>query len=181
MNEEFKDALQDVDNTYLIYEDITNKIIEEYVGDLDELMDDFNEDAVKGDADDKTLEKYLFELGNKLYFLSSKLEQVGIKDDLSKMIYKEEYNFHYLANREKDSERKNKLTVSELTAIAETNSKQQQIVNNLYSRVYSQIKMRMTAGYDMVNSIRKIITRRMQDQNLSFSMPRVSNVYDSNE
>ncbi len=181
MTEVIKDidrTLKLVDDTTLVYEDITNKIVEAYIGDLDELIKDFNEDAVEKDADDRTLEKYLFELGSKLYFLSAKLEQIGIKDDISKMIYKEEYNLQYLANREKDSDKKNKLTVAELTAIAESLSKEKQVVNSLYSRIYSQIKMRMSAGYDLVSSIRKIITKRMQDQSLSFTMSSDPKTYE---
>lgn len=176
MNEELKDALKEVDDNYLIYEDITNSILTTYVGDLDELMQDFNADAIQGDADDRLLEKYLFELGNQLYFLSSKIEQLGIKEDISKLLFKEAYNLQYLSSREKDAEKKNKLTVAELTAIAENNSREQQIVNILYSRIYSQIKLKMNAAYDLVNSIRKIITRRMQEQNLSFSIPQNQNL-----
>ena len=181
MTDTFNEAFKNVNDNTLIYEDITKNIVNEYVGDLDELIRDFNADVVQGDADDRILEKYLFELGNKLYFLSEKLEQVGIRDDISKMLYKEEYNTQYLANREKDSDKKNKLTVAELTAIAETNSKEHQIINSLYSRVYSQIKMRMSAGYDLVSSIRKIITKRMQDQNLSFSIPSAPTTYGTLE
>ena len=160
----------------LVYDNITSKVIEAYVGDLDRLIQDFNADAVDSDIDDRTLEKYLLELGNKLYFLSAKLEKIGVKEDVSKLLYKEVYNSSYLSNREKDSERKNKLTVAELTAIAESESKQEQIVNILYARIYSQIKMRMTAAYDLINSIRKIITRRMQDKSMSMSIPQGANL-----
>lgn len=149
------------------YLDISNKLIKSYVGDFDQLMSDLKVDIIDNEATDLLLEKYLLELNNMLYFLSSKLETIGIKDDLSKMAAKEVFNEAYLSNREKDMERKNKTTVAELTAIAEDESKYESVLNSIYSRVYKQIKMRMDAGYDMVNSIRKIITKRIQDASLN--------------
>jgi len=107
-----------------------------------------------------------------LYFLGSKLETVGVKDDLSKLAAKESYNEAYLSNRMKDAEHRNKTTVAELTALAEDASKYETVLNSLYARVYKQIKFKMDAGYDMVNSLRKIISKRMQDQSLSMYTPR---------
>lgn len=151
------------------YTDIADKLLSYYTADFDSLMTDLKVDIIDNDPTDMLLEKYLLELNNLLYFLGSKLENVGIKDDLSKLAAKEVFNDAYLSSREKDSERKNKTTVAELTAIAEDASKYQTVLNSIYSRVYKQIKFKMDAGYDMVNSIRKIITKRMQDSSLSFS------------
>ena len=51
-------------------------------------------------------------------------------------------------------------------------------MNSIYSRVYKQIKLKMDAGYDMVNTLRKVISRRMQEASLSTIykpvMPEVS-------
>lgn len=157
---------------------ISDKLVQEYARDFDILMQDLQKDVVENDPEDMLLEKYLLELNNKLYFLGSKVESVGIRDDLSKLAAKEVFNDTYLSSREKDSERKNKLTVAELTALAEGASKYETVMNNIYGRVYSQLKMKMTAGYDMVNSLRKIISRRMQEQALSATykpvMPNMS-------
>ena len=88
------------------------------------------------------------------------------------MAAKESFNDAYLKNRLKDAENRNKTTVAELTALAEDASKYEAVLNSLYSRVYKQIKFKMDAGYDMVNTLRKIITKRMQDQSLSMYSPR---------
>ena len=146
---------------------IADELLVQYTADLDSLMKDMYRDCVKREASDMELERYLFELNNMLYFLSSKIEIIGIKDDLSKMASKEAFNDAYLRNRLKDSEQRNKTTVSELTALAEDASRYETVLNSLYSRVYKQLKAKYDSGIDMVNSIRKIITKRMQDQNLS--------------
>lgn len=154
------------------FTNISDTLVAQYTSELDELMRDLYQDAVKKDASDMELEKYLLELNNMLYFLGSKLETVGVKDDLSKLAAKESYNDAYLKNRLKDTENRNKTTVAELTALAEDASKYETVLNSLYARVYKQIKFKMDAGYDMVNSIRKIISKRMQDQSLSMYTPR---------
>lgn len=149
------------------FTEISDKLVKSYTSELDSLMSDLYEDAIESDASDAVLEKYLIELGNLLYFLGTKLESVGIKEDLSKMAAKEVYNNAYLNNRLKDSEKKNKMPVAELSALAEDASRYESVMNSIYSRTYKQIKFKVDAGYDMINTIRKIITKRMNDQNLS--------------
>lgn len=151
------------------YISISEKLVKEYTSDFDELMQDLKEDLVDGEPTDAVIEKYVLELNNMLYFLGEKLEGVGIRDDLSRMASKEVFNNKYLESREKDAERKNKTTVPELTAIAEDASKYEAILNSIYSRVYKQIKLKMDAGYDMVNTLRKVISRRMQEVSLSIN------------
>lgn len=168
------ELVKSVEDNALYYTQISDTIIKSYTEDFDNLMMDLRKDIIENDADDVLLEKYVLELNNMLYFLGDKLEQVGIKDDISKMAAKEIFNNTYLQSREKDAERKNKLTVAELTALSEDASKYETILNSIYNRVYRQIKYKMDAGYDMVNTIRKIITKRMQDVNLSMYSPNVT-------
>ena len=170
--QDFESLMSEVDELTNYYTEITNNILISYTQDFDDLMRDLKRDIIENEPTDMLLEKYLLELNNMLYFLSSKLEDVGIKDDISNMLTKEVYNNSYLNNRVKDSEKKNKYTVAELTAIAENDSKQQNVLHSIYTRVYKQMKSKMDAGYDMVNSLRKIITRRMQESNLSTFTPK---------
>ena len=170
--DEMDAVLQTTESNVVYYTSISDELVQQYTGDMDGLMKDLYVDCIQNDAEDRVLEKYLLELNNMLYFLGSKLETVGIKDDLSKMAAKESFNDAYLKNRLKDAENRNKTTVAELTALAEDASKYEAVLNSLYSRVYKQIKFKMDAGYDMVNTLRKIITKRMQDQSLSMYSPR---------
>lgn len=165
-------VVQNTETNVEYFTNISDKLVTEYTADLDQLMRDLYKDAIQKDASDRELEKYLLELNNMLYFLGTKLETVGVKDDLSKLAAKESYNEAYLSNRMKDAEHRNKTTVAELTALAEDASKYETVLNSLYARVYKQIKFKMDAGYDMVNSLRKIISKRMQDQSLSMYTPR---------
>ena len=171
--ETMNSMVEEIETNVRYYTDISDRIINQYTSDFDELMRDLKRDIIENEPTDLLLEKYLLELNNMLYFLGSKLESVGIKDDLSKLSAKEVFNEAYLASREKDAERKNKTTVAELTAIADDASKYETVLNSIYSRVYKQIKFKMDAGYDMVNSLRKIISRRMQEASLAYYNPSI--------
>lgn len=145
------------------YINICNSLVSEYAAGLDELMNKFYNDCVVSEASDQELEKYLFELNTNVYFLSAKLESTGIKQDLSKIAMKESYNLEYLDAKFKAETAKIKTTVAELSSIAEEKSKYDTVLNSLYSRVYSTIKSKIDACYDTISSIRKIISKRMQD------------------
>lgn len=143
---------------------VSDKLISSLTTDLDRLMEDIHTDMVENNASDYALEKYSLELSNMLYFMGTKLETMGIKDDLSKMAAKEVYNASYLDN---SSVVGKKPTVAELSATAENDSRYETIMNSIYTRTYKQLKFKIDAGYEMLNTIRKVISKRMQDAQLS--------------
>lgn len=147
------------------FTNISDKIVKAQTEELDMLMLDMDKDIIKNEASDMLLERYCLELSNMLYFMGQKLENIGVKDDLSKLAAKEVYNEAYL-NAPTDEKGK-KPTVAELTAVAENESRYETIMNNIYSRAYKQIKFKIDAGYDMLSSLRKIISKRMQESQLS--------------
>ena len=151
------------------FTNISDSIVMSYTEDLDKLMTDMNRDVIQQEASDLLLERYCLELSNMLYFMGQKLENVGIKDDLSKLAAKEVYNGAYLNVGAHENGKKP--TVAELTAVAESESKYETIMNNIYSRAYKQIKFKVDAGYDMLSTLRKIISKRMQEAQLSM-IPR---------
>ena len=145
---------------------ISKSVVEAYTTDLDNLMLSIRHECVETNPDDDILERYILELSNSLYFLGSSLETVGIKDDVTRMAAKEAYNNSYLENCV-NTEGSKKPTVAELQVNAENKSKYETVVNSIYNRVYKQIKYKIDAAYEMLNSLRKIITKRMQENQLS--------------
>lgn len=160
--QQISDVIKNVDSDYTVCEDVAKPILDSYCGELDNLVNDFNLAAVVNEADDFQLENFLFKFGVAIYALGSKLESVGLKEDISKILYKEKYNEAYLSNKGFGDDKK-KPTVAELTSLAEQESKHEIVVNMIYDRVYSEMKTKLSSAIELVNSIRKIITRRMQD------------------
>lgn len=161
------------------FNNIASKIVSALTSDLDGLMTDLQQDAVQNEASDEILERYVLELSNMLYFMGTKLESMGIKDDLSKLAAKEVFNGAYLDAPV--DEKGKKPTVAEITANAENASKYETIMNNIYSRAYRQIKFKIDAAYEMLATLRKVITKRMQDAQLSMQRNNGNVVIGSEE
>lgn len=168
------DAINNVEESYTYYKDISSKVISTYTKDLDNCMQRLQESLLANTLSDLDLEKYVLELNSYIYFLSTTIEATGIKEDISKLQAKQVFNEAYLSNREKDSEKRNKLTVAELTALADKEAAENYVVNSLYSRIYKELKLKIDAAYDMVNSLRKIISKRMQEMSLSMYGDNIS-------
>lgn len=147
------------------FNNICDKMVSFHMVNIDRIMTQIQLYVVDTEADDATLEKYILELSNALYFAGGKLEGMGIKDDLSKLAAKEVFNNTYL-DAPLDEKGK-KPTVAELTAMSEDASRYETIMNNIYSRAYRQIKYKIDASYEMLASLRKVLTKRMQDANLN--------------
>lgn len=158
-------VMQETEEGVSYFTTISDQMVTEYTKDLDNVMIRINGDVVTADASDYQLEKYVLELSNILYFLGQRLETMGIKDDISKLNAKQVYNDAYLNAPVEDG--KKKPTVAELSAMAEDKSKYETIMNNIYSRAYRQIKFKIDAAYEMLASLRKIISKRMQEAQLS--------------
>ena len=161
------EVIETTENNVSQFNNITDNLVSAYMNDIDALMLRVNADVVDTEASDSTLEKYILELSNALYFVGTKLEGMGIKDDLSKLAAKEVFNNAYL-DAPVDSKGK-KPTVAEITAMAEDESRYETIMNNIYSRAYRQIKFKVDAAYEMLASLRKILSKRMQDAMLNNS------------
>ena len=159
-------TVENAENDSVYYMNISDKLVASYSADLDELMDRVRTDCIDVEPTDSVLESYILELSNMLYFVGKNMEAVGIKEDLTKMAAKEVYNNAYL-NHMDSGDAKKKPTVAELTALSEDDSKYQTVINSIYSRVYRQIKYKVDAAYEMLSSLRKVVSKRMQELQLS--------------
>lgn len=165
--EKVKELMKDTDNNVAYFNNIATETANRYTEVLDKLMKIIYSGVVKDDATDEQLEKYYLELTSVVYFMGDKLEQLNISGDMAKASEKEVYNKAYLSNQIKDSERKNKTTVAENQAVAEQESQYEAVVSSIYEHAYKMVKFKIDAAKDMINTLRKVISRRMQEQQLS--------------
>ena len=165
--EKVSSLLEETNENTKYFTDITNKTVESYTSHLDDLMKKLYIIIRDKKYTTEDLERYSLELTNLLYFLGDKLETVGIKDDLSEAAKQEIYNKAYLDNQLKDGAKNNKTTVAELKAIAEEASKYEAVVNSIYERSYKIIKYRIDSAVRMIDVLKKIISKHMQDESFS--------------
>lgn len=142
-------------------EEIVHDIIKPYCEDLDnyvafirEILKDGNNPPTAQELDDFCMNLSVF-----IYYASGMQEALGIKDDIAKALYREMYNTC------RDGIEKG--TVADKDALAELASQQEYLTSVLYKRSYQIVKAKVTAAQEVLASIKKIISRRTMEMQLT--------------
>lgn len=152
------DALED---NMKYFKEIGDPVIDYYSKDLDNLMLEIKSYLTTTSAasyDMNSLQMFFTQLTNIVYFTSTNVERVGMLNDLSNMAYKDAFN-NSMINKGTDSA---KLTVAKLTAIAEQESLTESVLNFIYSRSYKILKAKVDGAEEMIRTLSKIISYKMQ-------------------
>ena len=156
------DIMQKVDNISDTIHEISDKILNNYCKPLDVEMEVIRLELKENNSlTDDTLEKHILELANRLYYTGSAQEDLGIKEDTCKAIRQEVYS--------KAREHATGKTVADKTAQAELIAQAETMTLAIYSRAYKKVKLRMDAGYEMLNSLKKVMNKRITEMELSNS------------
>lgn len=148
-----------VENNSRLINEIVDKLVSDYCKQLDDYVKFIK--SVLQDTEhpptDLELDDFVMNLPVLLYFTGEGMESLGIKEDTAKAIKMEKYNEIY-----------NQLsgTIADKTAEAELHSQVEFITNMAYSRAYKKIKLRLDLGNELLQSIKKVITRRTSEYEL---------------
>ena len=163
-DKELDDVLEikdDVEEKSKVIDTIVEGIILPYCKDLDKYVS-FIKDCLKDGENPPTtdeLDDFCLNLSTYIYFAGGMCEQLGIRDDIAKAIYKEMY---HTARASQD-----KGTVADKDSLAELASQEQQIVSSSYNRAYKTMKAKVENAQELLSSVKKVLTRRMSEQELS--------------
>ena len=159
--EKVTDIMKRVETSSNKMDEIVDTIITSYVEELDKYVSHIDERLCdKGNPPaDEELDKFCLNLSSLIYFASSMSERLGIRDDIAKATYKEVYN------TTRDSAEKG--TVQDKNTLAELSAQQEQLVSVAYTRAYRIVKAKVDSAQELLASIKKVISRRMQDQQLT--------------
>lgn len=152
---------QKVDEYSHSIEGIVNDIIQPYCKSLDDYVL-FISDCLKDGENPPTtreLEDFCMNLSTYIYFAGGMCEQLGIKDDISKAVYKETYH----ASRSV----LDKGTVADKDSLAELESQSEQLVNVCYNRAYKIMKGKVENAQELLSSCKKVLSHRMQEEELT--------------
>lgn len=154
------ELLQDrIDNNSKMINDLTNKLVADYCKPLDEYVK-FVQSILQDDKHPPTAEElddFVMNLPTLLYFCGEAQENLGIKTDVAKAIKQEKYNEIY--NEVKG-------TIADKTAKSELAAQSETITHIIYDRAYKIVKEKMNAAYELLSSIKKVISRRMSEYEL---------------
>lgn len=154
--------MKNVDNISDTIKEISDKLVEKYCGELDEEMKKIGNMLIcSQNMTDNELDFEILNLANILYFVGAGQEDLGIKEDTCKAIRQEVYS--------KAREQATGKTVADKTAQAELVAQAETMTLAIYSRAYKKVKLRMDAGYEMLNSLKKVMNKRITEMELSNS------------
>lgn len=151
-----------VETDFASLNNIINEIIEPYVESLDRYVE-FIRGCLKDGEQPPTnaeLEDWCLNLSTYIYFASGLTEQLGVKDDISKAVYKEVYNNYRQSND-------NKGTIADKNSLAELASQQEYLVSVCYSRAYKTVKAKVENAQELLQSCKKCLSHRIQEMELT--------------
>ena len=152
---------EDVEDKSKIIDDIVYDIIQPYCEGLDKYVL-FIKDCLKDGENPPTtdeLDDFCLNLSTYIYFAGGMCEQLGIRDDIAKAVYKEMYHTAR-ASQEKG-------TVADKDSLAELASQEQFIVSSSYTRAYKTMKAKVENAQELLSSVKKVLSRRIQEMELT--------------
>jgi len=169
MTQEKLDEIYDkLDKDVEYANEVVKTTVDNQTTELDNLMTSIYNDIISvEDPATSSIEKYFLALSNCLYFLGERLEKIGIYDDLSKAHAKEAYNLAYLNYTQSTTDTKKKVTVAEAQSAAETDVTYENMINTIYARTYKIFKYKIESAQTMLSSLSKMLSKRMQDEQLA--------------
>ena len=144
-----------------ILSNIVTDIIDPYCKDLDRYVMFIRECLHDGEnpPTNDELDDFCMNLSTLIYFAGGMCEQLGIRDDISKAVYKEVYNDARSALTEG--------TIADKDSLAELQAQQEQITSVCYNRAYRIVKSKVEAAQELLASCKKVLTRRCQETELT--------------
>lgn len=143
-----------------VVRDMVKGIVDEVCDELDKYMAQIDE--ILRDADnpvsDEELEDFTLNLPSLLYLVSSRREELKVKEDVAKAVHKDVYN----RVREKAQG-----TVADKDTAADLAAQSEAITVIVLQRAGSTIKAREEAAWEMLNSVKKVVTRRIAELELT--------------
>lgn len=155
------EIIQHVEDDSKTIDDIVYDIIQPYCEGLDNYIL-FIKDCLKDGENPPTtdeLDDFCLNLSTYIYFAGGMTEHLGIRDDISKAIYKEIY---HTARASQD-----KGTVADKDSLAELASQDEFIVSASYTRAYKMMKSKVENAQELLSSVKKVLSRRIQEMELS--------------
>lgn len=145
-----------VESNSALMDEVVAGIIKPYCKDLDNYVTFIKDCLADGEnpPTDEELDDFSLNLATYIYFAGGMCEQLGIRDDISKAVYKEMYH----------SKRSSidKGTIADKDSLAELESQQEYLVSVCYNRAYKVMKSKVENAQELLSAVKKTLSHRMQ-------------------
>lgn len=140
--------------------EMVSTIVDSICGDLDSYMKCIDEvlKDTENPVNDRELDDFVMNLTSLLYFVLAGLEKLSVEEDVAKAVHRDVFN----RVREKAQG-----TVADKDTAADLASQNEAIIFIVKARAGKAVKNRYEAGFEMVNSLKKVMSRRIAELGLS--------------
>lgn len=150
-----------IEHNSKLIDEIVSKLVSDYCKKLDDYVA-FIQNVLQ-DIDhpptDLELDDFVMNLPVLLFFVGQGQESLGIKLDTARAIKQEKYNSIY-NNLPKG-------TINDKQSQAELEVQEEEVVRIAYDRAYKIIKYKLEMGNELLQSVKKVISRRTAEISLS--------------
>ena len=149
-----------VESLTSVVRDMVRGLVNEVCSELDKYMHQIDEILCdkENPVSDEELEDFTLNLPSLLYLVSSRREELKVKEDVARAVHKDVYN----RVREKAQG-----TVADKDTAADLAAQSEAITVIVLQRAGSTIKSREEAAWEMLNSVKKVLTRRTVELELT--------------
>ena len=147
-----------VENESLNIDALVNKILENEVKELDAYMNNLKRELNLSDLSISELNLVLMKLCSYSYYLSTRQELIGIRQDIAAIYEKEKYNksFNDLQG-----------TVASKTSRAEELTQEEAIISLVWEKAYKAIKLRIDSLNRYIDAVKKITSTKIAEMQLT--------------
>lgn len=143
-------------------EDKYNVVVSSISSELDkvvEVLSAYKSPEYINNLTDEQMYSAILELGFNLYNIANRFETIGIKSDVAKILleYRQSDVKINMSGKKYDKE-----TAAVMNSLLE----QENVV--IYNRAYKAMKMKIDIAMELINSLKKIVTDRIENKKLSY-------------
>ena len=155
------DILERVKKDSSFIDKVVDEVVSEYTGNLEKYVESIKSFLEEGVQDVTThdLNNMSLRVSSYLFFLSSNMEKVGIRASVASALHDEKYNNAYTELTTG--------TIADKQAKATNAVKEEEVINIIFDKSYRILKNRYSATEKLVDCIRKVISARMSEAELS--------------
>ena len=149
-----------VEHYSVVIDDMVDEIVDKYTSELDEYIR-FVNDVVRDENNppsNQELDDFALTIPTLMYFSSQGQESLGVKEDVAKLFKAEAYNKVYGGLEG---------TIADKKAEAELLTSDEELVQMIYERAYKKVRLKLNLANEVLQSVKKVITRRVSEQDLT--------------
>ena len=160
MSDKLNKTKESIEKSSELVDKWVKELVEKYSKELDDYIDFVKKILAneKNPPTDTELDDFILNIPTFMYYVGSYTEFIGIRDDMANIIKEELYSNELL-----DAEG----TVQEKKAEAVLAITEKEVINIVYKRAYKILSSKLDIALQLIQSIKKVISRRMLEKELS--------------